>query len=76
MTTINKEMTTINKDMVEYTKKELTSIVMRLITTIEEDKANQISNEIIEIIDWNNSALMHKGLSWMAKNYLTKQNII
>ena len=27
MTTINKEMTTINKDMVEYTKKELTSIV-------------------------------------------------
>lgn len=76
MTTINKEMTTINKDMVEYTKKELTSIVMRLMTTIEEDKANQISNEIVEIIDWNNSALMHKGLSWMAKNYLTKQNII
>ena len=69
-------MTTINKDMVEYTKKELTSIVMRLITTIEEDKANQISNEIIEIIDWNNSALMHKGLSWMAKNYLIKQNMI
>lgn len=62
--------------MVEFAKKELTSIVMRLANITEEAKANQISNEIVKATDWNNSALMHKGLSWMAKNHLMKQNMI
>lgn len=69
-------MTTVSNEMVEFAKKELTSIIMRLVNSIEESKANQISNDIVKVIDWNNSALMHKGLSWMAKNYLIQQNII
>lgn len=69
-------MTTVSNEMVEFAKKELTSIIMRLVSTIEESNATQISNDIVKIIDWNNSALMHKGLSWMAKNYLIQQNII
>lgn len=69
-------MNMINKEMIDFTKKELTSIVMRLANITEEDKANQISGDIVKVIDWNNSALMHKGLSWMAKNYLIAQNII
>lgn len=69
-------MNTVSTEMVEFTKKELTSIVMRLANITEEAKAKQISNEIVEVTDWNNSALMHKGLSWMAKNYLMKQNMI
>ena len=69
-------MATISNEMAEFVQKELTSIVMRLANITEETKANQISGDIVKIIDWNNSALMHKGLSWMAKNYLMKQNII
>ncbi|MDE6435869.1 MAG: hypothetical protein K2L07_16820 [Lachnospiraceae bacterium] len=69
-------MTTVSNEMVEFAKKELTSIIMRLVSTIEESNATQISNDIVKVIDWNNSALMHKGLSWMAKNYLIQQNII
>lgn len=69
-------MTTVSNEMVEFAKKELTSIIMRLVNSIEESKANQISNDIVKVIDWNNSALMHKGLSWMAKNYLIQQNMI
>lgn len=65
-----------NNEMLIFVKKELTSIVMTLIGTIEENNAAKISNEILNIIDWNNSALMHKGLSWMAKNYLVQQNMI
>lgn len=49
---------------------------MRLANITEEAKAKQISSEIAEADDWNNSALMHKGLSWMAKNYLVKQNMV
>lgn len=65
-----------NNEMLIFVKKELTSIVMTLIGTIEENNAAKISNEILNVIDWNNSALMHKGLSWMAKNYLVQQNMI
>lgn len=68
--------TTISKEMLDYTRKELPDIVMRFLNMTEESKANQISNEIIDVIDWNNSALMHKGLSWIVKNYLLKQNMI
>lgn len=68
-------MNTTNKAMNEFAKKELTSIVMRLMKT-EESQASQVSNDIVKVIDWNNSALMHKGLSWIAKNYLIKRNMI
>ena len=69
-------MTTVSNEMAEFVQKELPSIVMRLANITEETKASQISGDIVKIIDWNNSALMHKGLSWKAKNYLMKQNII
>lgn len=49
---------------------------MRLANIPEENKASQISSDIVKVIDWNNSALMHKGLSWMAKSYLIQQNMI
>lgn len=69
-------MTTISNEMIEFVQKELTSIVMQLTNITEEAKASQISCDIVNVIDWNNSALMHKGLSWMAKNYLMKQDMI
>lgn len=69
-------MNIVSTEMVEFTQKELTSIVMRLVNITEEAKAKQISNEIAEVADWNNSALMHKGLSWMTRNYLMKKDII
>lgn len=69
-------MTTVNKEFIEFTEKELTAIAVHFINTIEENKASQISKEIVKLIDWNNSALMHKGLSWMVKNYLIKENLM
>ena len=69
-------MNTVSTEMIEFAKKELTSIVMRLSSITIEAKANHISNDIVKVIDWNNSVLMHKGLSWIAKNYLMKQNMI
>nr|WP_317363938.1 hypothetical protein [uncultured Blautia sp.] len=68
-------MSTTNKAMNEFARKELTSIVMRL-TKAEEPQASQVSDDTVKVIDWNNSALMHKGLSWIAKNYLMKRNMM
>ena len=37
---------------------------------------NYNKEEILQMIDWNSSVLMHKGFSWMAKNYLNQQKMI
>ena len=49
---------------------------MRFTKDIEENRANRIAEEILQVVDWNSSALMHKGFSWMAKNYLNQQKSI
>lgn len=69
-------MSTISKEYLDSTEKELTSIIMRFVNTLEEQKATQIAKEIVNLIDWNNSALMHKGLSWMTKNYLIQKKML
>lgn len=37
------------------------------------EEAAQIANQILSQIDWNNSALMHKGISWITRFYLNNQ---
>lgn len=69
-------MTTVSKEFIEYAEKELVSIIIRFVNTLEETKATQIAKEIVSLVDWNNSALMHKGLSWMAKNYLVQNKMM
>ena len=69
-------MITVSKEFVDYAEKELVSIIKRFVNTIEETKASQIAKEIVVLTDWNNSALMHKGLSWMARNYLLQKNMM
>lgn len=36
----------------------------------EKREAKAMAKEIVKSIDWENEALMHKGMSWIAKNYL------
>ena len=69
-------MTTVNNEFIVCVEKELVAIIKRFISTIEEANATQIADEIVNLIDWNNSALMHKGLSWMTKNYLIQKNML
>ena len=41
-----------------------------------EELVYKTAKEIVVSTDWNNSALMHKGLSWMARNYLLQKNMM
>lgn len=68
-------MNTINKEFLNFADDELTNNVINL-GNFEKAKAKQIAKEILKIIDWDNSALMHKGFTWMVKNYLIKQKLI
>ena len=69
-------MIIMNKEFFEFAKKELVTCIMRFTKDIEENRANRIAEEILQVVDWNSSALMHKGFSWMAKNYLNQQKSI
>ncbi len=69
-------MTTVDNKFLESVEKELIVHVKRFVSGIEESKASQIAKEIVDKIDWNNSALMHKGLSWMTKNYLMSKKMV
>lgn len=68
-------MSTINKEFLNFAEDELTNNVINL-GNFEKAKAKRIAKEILKIIDWDNSALMHKGFTWMVKNYLIKQKLI
>lgn len=69
-------MNTVSNEVLANTEIEITSIVRRFVNNIEEATAAQISKEIIALIDWNDPYLMHKGLSWMVKNYLIRKSLI
>ena len=69
-------MITIDKEFVEFVEKEIVSCVMKFSNKIEQSKAIQISKDIVNLIDWENSALMHKGISWITKNYLLQNKMI
>jgi len=55
----------------EYVENTLERELIRLSNNqLTKDSANKKAKEIASKIDWNNSALMHKGLTWIANNYL------
>lgn len=65
---------TINKPFIEFAEKEMqTQIAKFTKDAVLEEKAKELAKEVVSTIDWNDSALMHKGLSWIAKNFLIKR---
>lgn len=43
---------------------------------IDNNKSLELAKVVVSEIDWNNSALMHKGFSWIAKSFLEKVGIL
>lgn len=40
--------------------------------TLNDEESKAMAKEVVQMIDWNNPALMHKGISWIAKNYINQ----
>lgn len=64
----------------ERRNQQALSLLTDCITTFlapEDSKiSKEIAEKIVKTIDWDNSVLMHKGISWMAKDYLYKNGYI
>ena len=51
-------------------KKEIIRTIQDNYSKVSYDEASKIAEDLIEKIDWDDSALMHKGISWITKSYL------
>ena len=74
---INKgeNMNVIDRKFLDYAEKEMTTELVRFSNgTLDTVKSTELAKMAVSEIDWSNSALMHKGISWIAKNYLEKLN--
>lgn len=40
-----------------------------------EENIDKLANDAVSEIDWNDSALMHKDMAWLATYYLKKRKI-
>jgi len=69
-------MIIMDKDVVNLAQSEVTSWILDFSKKHDSVEAETIAKEIVNKIDWTNSALMHKGLSWITKNYLVRNNLI
>jgi len=68
-------MNTIDEKFINQTIKEMTTELVRFSNgTLDTVKSTELAKLIVSEIDWSNSALMHKGISWIAKSYLEKLN--
>ena len=69
-------MNTIDRTFLDYAEKEMTTELVRFSNgTLDTVKSTELAKVAVSEIDWSNSALMHKGISWIAKNFLQKLEI-
>lgn len=64
----------MDKKFVEFAENKMKNEITKFSSGfMEQSEIAILSKEIVSKIDWNNSALMHKGFSWIALNYLSQK---
>ena len=59
--------------VLQVAKNEILRTIKTHHTEISDEDALRLSDELLEVIDWNNPALMHKSISWITRFYLQKR---
>lgn len=62
--------------VLEVAKNEILRTIKTHYTGISEEDALRLSSELLEVIDWDNPALMHKSISWITCVYLQKRAVV
>jgi len=61
-------MKTVSEEFIQGATMMLAEEFKRFNNDLSDEDSVKLSEEIMPRIDWSNEALMHKGLSWIAKN--------
>lgn len=56
-------MITEDNLFIEYVKNQVVEDIKYYANTISDDRATEIAKDTVRLIDWNDSAVLHKGLS-------------
>jgi len=43
---------------------------------LPDDKLVEYAQTAVKEIDWNNAALMHKGINWIAQRFLSRNGVL
>ena len=66
-------MLSINKETTHYYECELRGNMLRLTRGgISQHDVNALAQKAVAELDWSNSALQHKGLGWIACQFLER----
>ena len=53
-------------------KEEMLRVIQTQRPQLSYDEANDIAEKLLDVIDWDNPALMHKGIEWITSFYLNQ----
>lgn len=42
----------------------------------QRERVDRIADQVLNAIDWDNPALMHKGIAWIVNNYFRKYKLV
>lgn len=59
----------MSKEFLQLAKNEIKKCILDLNDSLSDDKADNLAENILKLIDWSNSALMHKGFYYMTSIY-------
>ena len=60
----------MSEKALQFAKDEILRTITAHFSDISEQEAIRLSDELLDVIDWSNPALMHKSISWITKSYL------
>ena len=55
----------------ELAKNDMKEIIRNKYPGFDDSEVDYWCNELIRVIDWDNSALMHKSISWIVNYYMS-----
>lgn len=66
----------MSEKVLQIAKCDILNAIKKQLPGISDREALQLSEELLEAIDWENPALMHKSISWITRFYLQKSLVI
>ena len=63
----------MSEKVLELARDEILQTIQKAYPDITLVEAQGLSDELLNSIDWSNSALMHKSISWITNFYLQNQ---
>lgn len=66
----------MSEKALKIAKQRIRQIFIRCKPELSPSQLDSLTDSIIVKIDWDNPALMHKGLKWIAQDFLNSQQFV